>query len=113
VSSNLLFTDTYFCYIVRLGFGAPLALLAPAHLCLSGGIPMSALTTFLDNVGDEEKARVEDVGGKRVLYVVVRVFRKHLSTVTNLVHYQSEIDYAILISNGRKTMELWPMSEEE
>ncbi|MAZ56185.1 hypothetical protein CL653_00110 [bacterium] len=74
---------------------------------------MSALTTFLDNVGDEEKARVEDVGGKRVLYVVVRVFRKHLSTVTNLVHYQSEIDYAILISNGRKTMELWPMSEEE
>ena len=71
---------------------------------------MSALKTFLEETGDDEKARVEDVNGKRVLYVVVNVFRTHLSTVTNLVHYHTEIDYAVLMSRGQERVELHPVN---
>ena len=74
---------------------------------------MSALSTFLAEVGDEQKARVENVDGKQVLYVVVNVFRQHLSTVTNLVHYHTEIDFALLVNRGREKIELHPIRHKE
>lgn len=74
---------------------------------------MSALKNLLANVGDENKARVENVDGKRVLYVSMSACRQHFNAVLNLVHYHTEVDYAIVVSHGQLKVELRPTTHKE
>jgi hypothetical protein len=71
---------------------------------------MSPLQSFLDEVDDPNKARIENVDGKRVLYVVMAVFRQHISTVTLLIHYHREVDYGVLMSRNKKMVEIRPLT---
>lgn len=69
---------------------------------------MSALGQFLERIQDTNKARIENVDSKQVLYLIVTEFRKHMSEVACLVSYQTEVDYIILVNHGKEVAELHP-----